>query len=126
MRAALAFLALAGLAGPALAQTCIEGPGGMRMCDNGFMSMGGMSMQLPTPPAVPPGFIVTAPPAPPGGFTRWTAREFVQPDGSRRQVWESETTYPDGRVVRDAQTRIVMPDGRVCTQSGSAAPDCPR
>ena len=54
MRAALAFLALAGLAGPALAQTCIEGPGGMRMCDNGFMSMGGMSMQLPTPPAVPP------------------------------------------------------------------------
>lgn len=113
MRCVTAFAASFAFAGAAAAAAppCWSPAPGMTMCADGFMAMGGLWMRAPPFAAGPAQ----------AGPTRWSQRWRVDPDGTRHETWESETTMPDGRVVRDAMVRTIWPDGRVCVRRGADA-----
>lgn len=87
----------------------------MTMCQDGRMSMGGMWFAPPVPPMN--GFVIQNQIGP-GETAAWSAREFVNPDGSRTQRWERTIRGADGVERREVQNRVIFPDGRVCVQDG--------
>jgi hypothetical protein len=102
---------------PAFAQPapgCVT-MGNMTMCQDGRMMMGGMWFAPPVPPMN--GFVMQNQIGP-GETAAWSAREFVNPDGSRTQRWERTVRGADGVERREVQERVIFPDGRVCTQDG--------
>lgn len=117
-RMASLFGALAALSGsPAYAQQqagCMSF-GGMTMCQDGRMAMDGRWFYAPAPPIN--GFVIQNQ-LRPGETASWSAREVVNPDGSRTQRWERTVRAPDGTTRTEHQDRVLFPDGRICVQDG--------
>lgn len=110
-----ALAALSATAAYAQQQSGCMSFGGMTMCQDGRMSFGGQWFAVPAPPIN--GFVIRND-LRPGETATWSAREFVNPDGSRTQRWERTVRSPDGTTRTEHQDRIMFPDGRVCVQDG--------